>query len=295
MSAPPPINKNKIKRQNAWLRKLCSVEDAALAMCVPVDLATCEPEIVDCNKGLPRDLFDYWRVVLSSEPQGQHFSGAGRSMALMMRDRVSGAFLGLVALSDPPSHWTQLVNFLHWDKDHDNEHLRQANQHRIFMMRRCLPIYEFGQMTGGKLLALAATSREVVRLLELRYSYQFLYLGIRTLHGKGSQYNRLHPRGIKLIDVDDTDHGFYGMELRKKAVSFLKGEADAYGKTATYPFADQLSYWRERWLDARMTSLSVGSTITIDPARYRLSDMMDQKRMTLGTLNAPEVSDDFEG
>lgn len=284
---------DKIATQNRWVRKLCDVEHQALAMCREINLATCEPEIIVADKGLARDLFDYWRVVLSSEAQSPHFAGAGRSIALMLRDRTTGGFLGVVGLSDPPNHWTQLIGHLHWTKE--NDHLRLANQHRIIMMRRCLPVYEFGQMTGGKLLALCATSREVLRLLELRYSYQYLFFGIRTLHGKGSQYNRLQQRGIELIDVDETDHGFYGMELRKKAVSFLRGEADVYGKTATYPFADQISYWRDRWLKTRMTSLSVGSTIKLDPDRYRLSSMLNQKRLTLGTLNTTEGNDGVEG
>lgn len=277
---------DKIRTQNLWLRKLCNVEHQALAMCREIDLANFDPEVVVVDKGLGIDLFNYWRVVLSSEPQSPHFAGAGRSLALLVRDRISGGFLGVVALSDPPSHWTQLVNHLGWTRE--TEHLRLANQHRIFMMRRCLPVYEFGQMTGGKMLALLATSRDVIRTLELRYSYQFLLLGIRTLHGKGSQYNRLNQRGINLIDVDDTDHGFYAMELRKKAVAHLRGEADDYGKTLTYPLASQVEYWQERWLQARMTSLSVGPVIKLDPERYRLSSMLDAKKLTPETLHNPE-------
>lgn len=290
-AAPQPINKNKVKRQNLWLRELCSIEDAALAMCKEVDLATCEPEVISCDKGLSRQMHDYWRVVLSSEHQGPSFSGGGRAIALMLRDRVSGAFLGVVGASDMSAD-VQLREHLGW---RENDDLRLAYQHRVFMMRRCLPVFEFGQMTGGKLLALMMTSRDVIRLLELRYSYQFLYFGINTLHGKGSQYNRLQQRGIELISVDDRNRGFYGMELRKKAVAFLRGEADAYGKTATYTFADQLDYWRERWLKTRMTSLSVGSTISIDPERYRLSAMLDRKRMTTGMLETTEGNDGVEG
>jgi len=271
-------NLRRISKQNQWLRNLCSVEEAALGMVRPIDLVHCDPEILVCNKGLSRAVHDYWRVVLSSEPQGVAFSGGGREIALLIRDRVSGGFMGVVGLSDPPTHWTQLIDYLGWK---ENAHLRLAHQHRIFMMRRCLPLYEFGQMTGGKLLALVATSRELIRLLELRYSYQFLFFGIRTLHGKGSQYNRLQQRGIELINVDESNHGFYGMELRKKAVSFLRGEADDYGKTSTYPIKEQVTYWQKRWLTTRMKSLNVGSLITPDPEKYRLSAMLSAKKMTM--------------
>ena len=288
----PPSRIDKIKTQNLWLRKLCNVEQTALQMCVPIDLATCDPEVIVVGKGAEQALFDYWRVVLSSEPQSSHFAGAGRTLSLLVRDRVSGGFLGVVALSDPPNHWTQLINHLGWTKE--NDHLRIENQHRIVMMRRCLPVYEFGQMTGGKLLALAATSRDVMRLLELRYSYQYMLFGIRTLHGKGSQYNRLNARGIELIDVDETGHGFYAMQLRKKAVPFLRGETDVSGKGATFSLADQISYWKERWLPARMESLSVTSQITLDPSRYRLSEQLDRKKLTPENLSTMEGDDGIE-
>jgi|GEM_PF-3258175 len=269
---------DKIKRQNQWLRQLCSVEEAALGMVKPIDLSNCDPEILVCDKGFSRAVCDYWRVVLSSEPQSPNFSGAGRFIALLVRDKVSGGFMGVVGLSDPPIYWTQLNQYLSWQ---GNKPLRQAHQHRVFMMRRCLPLYEFGQMTGGKLLALVATSRELIRLLELRYSYQFLFFGIRTLHGKGSQYNRLQQRGIELINVDASNHGFYGMELRKKALSYLRGEVDNYGKTSTYTIKEQVAYWQERWLTARMKSLNVGSLITPAPEQYRLSNLLATKKMTL--------------
>ncbi len=282
---------DKVKKQNHWIRGLCAVEDAALRMCVPIDLMTCEPEIIVCENGMARDMFDYWRVVLSSEPQLPHFAGAGRSMALLVRDKTSGGFMGVVGLSDPPNHWTQLIQHLGWN---ENDHLRLKHQHQIVMMRRCLPVYEFGQMTGGKYLALAATSREVIRLLELRYSFQYLLFGIRTLHGKGSQYNRLQQRGIILEDVDETDHGFYLMELKKKAVAHLRGEADKVGKTNMFALADQLAYWRERWLPNRMTSKNASSVIELDPSRYRLSEQLDLKRArpeTSGVIPVGGVED----
>lgn len=286
---------DKIKSQNLWLRELTRYEHQALSMCQEIDLMTCEPEIVQASGPAMLALFNYWRVVLSSEPQKPNYAGQGRLLPLIIRDRVSGGFLGIVALSDPPTYWTQLMEHLKWEGNVEGgKARRQEHQHRIIMMRRCLPVYEFGQMTGGKLLALAATSRDVIRLLELRYSFQYLLFGIRTLHGKGSQYNRLQQRGIELLDVDETDHGFYAMELRKKAVSFMRGEADAYGKTSTYTIKEQIDYWRERWLPARMASLSVGSKITLDPKRYRLSDQLESKKLTPAHLTKEGTNDEAD-
>ena len=234
---------DKIAKQNRWLRDVCDVEDVALAMVKPIDLATMEPEIVEVRKGILMQVHNYWRVVLSSEPQLTTFSGGGRSSALIMRDRTTGGFLGVVGLSDPPG-CKPLMKLFGWDT---NEDARLARQHQVTMMRRCLPIYEFGQMVGGKLLALMATSRDIIRVLEMRFSFQYTMFAIRTLHGKGSQYNRLNQRGIELIEVDDEGKGFYAMELRKKGLAYMR-DGTPFGKTAMYPLADQVEYWKTRWL-----------------------------------------------
>jgi hypothetical protein len=276
---------DKISDQNRWLRELCGFEEQALAMVRPVDLATMEPEIIECRKGDANVMFNYWRAVLSSEPQGKSYSWYGRSASFLVRDRVSGGFLGVFAISDPPNTLKPMLRHFKWD---ENEEARLARQHQALMLRRCLPIYEFGQMTGGKLLALAATSQEVLRLFELRYSFQFVYFLIRTLHGKSSQYNRLQQRGIELIEVDAENKGFYGMELRKKALAYMR-EGTPYGKTAMHKLGDQVDYWKDRWLNARVQSTGNPSLITPDPERYRLSNQLDSKRMTPAAIEAAEL------
>ena len=239
----PARTLDRIGKQNRWLREVCDVEEMALRMVVPIDLATMQPEIVEVRKGTLMQLHNYWRVVLSSEPQFTTFSGGGRSSALLIRDKVSGGFLGVVGLSDPPG-CIPMMKLFGWDV---NDDARLARQHQVTMMRRCLPIYEFGQMTGGKLLALMATSREIVRVMEMRFSFQYAMFVIRTLHGKGSQYNRLNQRGIELIEVDESGKGFYAMELRKKGVALharrhaLRQDSDVSARRAGRLLEDALA------------------------------------------------------
>ena len=277
---------DRIGKQNRWLRDVCDVEEMALRMVVPIDLATMQPEIIEVRKGTLMQLHNYWRVVLSSEPQFTTFSGGGRSSALLIRDQTSGGFLGVVGLSDPPG-CIPMMKLFGWDV---NDDARLARQHQVTMMRRCLPIYEFGQMTGGKLLALMATSREIVRVMEMRFSFQYTMFVIRTLHGKGSQYNRLNQRGIELIDVDEAGKGFYAMELRKKGLAYMRDGAP-FGKTAMYPLAEQVAYWKTRWLPARMASTGNSSIITPDPERYRLSSMLYRKHAIPGHYERMETDD----
>jgi len=275
---------DRVKRQNRWLHELTSVEPLALSMLKPIDLTQIEPEILECRTGPLADVFNYWRVVLSSEPQQPNFAGAGRSSALVIRDRKTEGLLGLVALSDPPNTSKPMMRLFEWDK---NDDMRLAHQHQVIMMRRCLPLYEFGQMTGGKLLALAATSQEVMRLFELRFSFQYVYFIIRTLHGKGSQYNRLHQRGIELVEVDAEGKGFYAMELRKKGLGYMRASTP-FGGTSMYKLADQVDFWKTRWLTSRLQSTGRGPLITPEPEKYRLSNMLAAKRMTNGALPSPD-------
>lgn len=288
MAEPDKKQLDKIKKQNLWLRDLCSIEHVALGMVKPIDLATCAPEIIVCQSGIEKELFDYWRVVLSSEPQSLSFAGGGRSMACMVRDRVSGGFMGVFALSDLRTTWPAIMQHFGWQSVKDET--KVAHQQELILLRRCLPLYEFGQMTGGKLVALMASSRDVIRLLELRYSYQFMYFAIFTLHGKGSQYNRLQQRGIELVSVDEKGRGFYGMELRKKGAERLRSGVTA-GKANTHPLPEQIEYWKDRWLKARMASTGAPSLITPDPNRYRLSLQLDAKR----ARTIPQTEDTTNG
>lgn len=198
-------------------------------------------------------------------------------MSAMVIDKKTGGIMGIVAVSDLRTTWRIVLAHFGW---HEYPDLKQDHQHQLLMLRRCLPLAEFGAMTGGKLLALLVTSRDIIRMLEIKYSYQFLYFGIFTLHARTSQYNRLQARGIDYVGVDERGRGFYGIELRKKGVEHMRGKG-AYGKPATFSFAEQLTYWKERWLSARMKSTGSGAIITPDKERYRLSAMMDAKRMKL--------------
>ena len=277
---------DRMRKQNRWLRGVCNVEEQALRMVLPVDLSQIDPELIECRTASEMALFNYWRVMLSSEPQGLSFHGGGRSTAIIVRDRTTGAFLGCLALNTPPP-LRPIRKLFDWDA---NPESRLAHQHQILMLSRCLPIYEFGQMLGGKMLALLATSQELVRLFELRFSFQYVYMVICTLHGKGSQFNRLQQRGIELIDKDDQGRGCYVMELRKKGLEYMR-DGTPYGKTRMFKLADQTSYWQQRWLVSRLESTHKSPLITPDPERYRLSSVFEEKCLTPRSLSLTETND----
>jgi hypothetical protein len=256
-----------IKRQNTWLRSLCDVEEKALSMCVPVDLANMEPELIECRKGDDLKVFNYWRVMLSSEPQRLRVTRGGRNALFLVRDKKTGGFLGVFALTSLFGGCEPVYELFDWKINGEGE---QSRQHQLLLLRRCLPLYEFGQMTGGKFLALVASSQEAVRIMELRFSFQFAYLSVRSMHGKGSQYNRLNQRGLDYLGLGPTGSGYYGMELRKGGIEYMRSGAP-YGATKMHKLKDQIAYWEERWLKARLESTQKPSIITPDRETYRLS------------------------
>ena len=143
----------------------------------------------------------------------------------------------------------------------------------VVYITRCLPAFEFGSLTGGKLLALLASSRECIRMLEVTYSFRFAAMMVKTLHGKSSQYNRLNQRGLEFVGSFD-GRGLYMQELRKKGYRFLRGDVAKMGGMKGWSFADQVSYWKDRWLSIRLNE--GGGLVEMDREAYTLSLKMDR-------------------
>jgi hypothetical protein len=116
----------------------------------------------------------------------------------------------------------------------------------------------------------------VLRLHEIEYHLSVCAIIIKALHGKSSQYNRLHPRGIEYRGEVNSGAGFYVMLCRKNGKAHLLEQADDPGARITYSLGDQVQYWKERWLPNRVDLLTNGLVVP-DPKAYRLSDMIEKK------------------
>ncbi len=75
---------------------------------------------------------------------------------------------------------------------------------------------------------------------------------IKTLHGKSSQYNRLHTNGIEFCGAQEDGKGFYMMEFYERAKAFLLARTDDPGARLTKSYAEQVEHWKARWLPNRM-------------------------------------------
>ncbi len=264
------------------MRKLTEVELPALSLLKPIDLANFDPMIKVATTPKEMALWQYWRCALSSEGQTGRAFTQGRYICCFLFDKVSGGLLGVFAVGDAPMQYPFLEKHLGWEEKNDLSKTNRkynatkwAKLNSILYVHRCLPVYEFGQLTGGKLMTLMATSYEFVRMLELKYSYSYALFLIRTLHGKASQYNRLHDRKIVFIG-DDPDHrGLYWMELRKKAIRYLKGDSPVLGRWNGFHLKDQVDYWKDRWGLPRAERQGI-TTLTFDKTPYQVSHFFDR-------------------
>jgi len=260
--------------------KLLPYEDMALGMLRPFVLADIKPELVFAHTPEARMCWHYWRFSLSSSPQTSMFITPGRMSFVFVMDRTSGSLLGIFVVGDPPYMCSQLDKFVGWDiytgvgaSGRPVNLCKWARCNTILYMPRCLPVYDFGQVVGGKLMVLLASCLEVVRMLELRYSYKYALFLVNTLHGKSSQYSRLHDRGLVYGGVSSSGKGMYYQELRKKGVRFLKGEVSSLGKYKGYSLQDQTTYWLARWGVPRAERLGC-QKVTFDHDQYRLSRLV---------------------
>lgn len=274
-----------VTRQNAWLRDLCSYEDVALGMLKPIDLLKMEPHIVEARPGTHRRLYDYWRVTISSKLQFTKPGVFRRQFTGFVMDRRTDGLLGVIGMTDLPTSQNRswIVSCLGPHQD------RYAS---VLALRRCLPLYEFGALAGGKLLYLLASSTEHLHSLEMEFTQKWGTLIVPTEEHQSSQFNRLNARGLHRAWASD-DKSIYRQTLRRRHDSYLAGQDVDWQRPATYAMADQLAYWRARWLPVRMESTGLPSVIHPEPEQYRLTRCINDKKMrfSVETPDEDQVED----
>lgn len=263
-----------------WFVQLTEMEPLALSLMRPFDLNNFEPVVRKVVTIQERNLFNYFRVVISSEDQNFRLKGIARGTEWMAFDKVSGAFLGLWATSDAALPYHPFSKWAGGKVGVDCMGQGANTMQYVVALKRCLPHWDFGPLTGGKLIALLATSKEVLELHEMQYSLPLCAMVIKTQKGKSSQYNRLHPRGIEWQGEAPDGAGIYITQLRKNAKDFLLEKSTDPGKPMAYTMADQVDYWKSRWLPNKI-ALAPGGIVKPDLGRYMLSstlrDRMDQR------------------
>lgn len=254
-----------------WMTELTDIEALAMDLIRPFDPTKVSPILLRVTSRQEVNLFDYFRVLYSSDDQNTKVNVSGRTSNWMVFDEVSGAFLGLFSLTDSVLPW---VPFNEWAGGVIGARTGGHNTHHtVINLRRCLPEPTFGQLTGGKFLALLASSRDVLSMYELRYSFPVTAIVVKTTHGKSSQYNRL--RGFEYRGLSHDGAGVYIVQCREHSKQFLLEQRLDPGRELTYGAADHVAHWKSRWLPNRIGRTDNG-VCRPDPT-MRLSDLIEAK------------------
>lgn len=145
----------------------------------------------------------YWSVPVSE--------GFGRRMRFLVRDASNQRVIGVIGLTDPVFNMGPRDNWIGWSSDMRKEKLVHVMD--AFVLGALPP---YNQVLGGKLVALLACSREIVRHFKSKYgdyrgvisrrkkNARLVLLTTTSALGRSSVYNRLRiPGSVQfLTDVE---------------------------------------------------------------------------------------------
>ena len=175
------------------------------------------------------ELFRY-ATLLWSVPVSQGF---GRRVRFLVTDESNGKLVGLFALGDPVFNLNCRDKWIGWN--HEDRAKRLYNVMDIFILGAVPP---YNMLLGGKLIAMLATSNEVRRVIEERYSGKetiimrkqkdpcLALLTTGSALGKSALYNRIKYNGRLLYrrvgETKGWGHFHLNNGLFNEMVTFLK-------------------------------------------------------------------------
>lgn len=162
-----------------------------------------DPELIFCETRADLDLYTYYRNNVSSLPFSQ---GRGRQVKILVRDRITSQYLGIMCLSSDVYDNKIRDTYLNWSKTD-----KKMDLSNLYNISCCVPLQPFGYNTaGGKLLAMLAFSKEVSSYIESKYKSPPVYMITTSIHGKSIQYKDLDcleyigkTKGIGTLHIPD--------------------------------------------------------------------------------------------
>ena len=172
----------------------------------PDDFLNIEPEII-----IPENKNDHlaWRILRYFTSSAPTLSIPGRSIRIIVKDKVTNTYLGIMQLGSDFSALGPRDNYIGWTREH-KEVNRMLNY--LAMGFTIVPTQPLGfNYVGGKLMTLLLCSDVVENAWNSKYSEPVIAMTTTSLYGGFSQYNGLkywNKRGTtegKIpIEPDDT-------------------------------------------------------------------------------------------
>ena len=138
-------------------------------------------------------LWKEWKAIEENVSSFAFRRSPGRNCYFLIKNEYDGKNLGIIDVAADFLALGERDKYIGW-----NVEQRKKYNRNIANISVCVPTRHFGyNLSGGKLLALLASSDEVGEHWKNKYGDSLAGLTVTSLYGKGSQYNRL--QGFKYL------------------------------------------------------------------------------------------------
>ena len=185
------VNESHLKLINETKNNIWFPED-------PMDFEKLESELVYTDslkdKRSAGTLTEKWNCIRTFTSTMKNSSNIGRNMHYIVRDKVSGKYLGVICITGDFIDLTPRDNYIGWEREYKTN---SGKLNHSCIGSTIVPLQPLGfNYTGGKLLALLCLSDDIQKQWEENYGNKLVSVTTTSLYGKSktgglSQYDRL--------------------------------------------------------------------------------------------------------
>jgi hypothetical protein len=149
------------------------------------DVTQIDPLLIFCDTTHLKDLWKYYRNITSSIKR--HHSPGFRNVKILVQDRYTGKYLGLLELSSSVWNCKALDDYLGWDIEQ-----KKLKLNNIINITTCVPLQPFGyNFSAGKLLVMLVFTKEVFQYYKTKYESPIYGIVTYSLKESSIQYENL--------------------------------------------------------------------------------------------------------
>ena len=185
------INEDHIKLINESKNNIWFPED-------PMDFEKLEPELIytdlDKDRQSAGSWPEKWNCIRTFTSTMKNSSNIGRNLHYIVRDKVSGKYLGVICITGDFIDLTPRDDYIGWEREYKTNSGKLNNS---CIGSTIVPLQPLGfNYTGGKLLALLCLSDDIQNQWQENYGDKLVSVTTTSLYGKSktgglSQYDRL--------------------------------------------------------------------------------------------------------
>jgi hypothetical protein len=226
-----------------------------------IDIQRINPVVRPIENARDRGLFNYasltWSVPVSK--------GFGRRTYFLVEDQQNGKLIGIFALGDPVYNLSVRDKEIGWTQEQKAERL-----YNVFDAFVCGAVDPYRQLLGGKLVAMLATSDEVIELLRKKYDGRRTQISeeikdsrpalitVTSALGRSSIYNRLRYKERYILKSHGYTKGFGHFHFSPTLYADLVEVAKEHPNYAGTEFGAGAN-WKIRTLRQALTLLGVSN------------------------------------